>query len=117
MHSTHTTQISYASGLASISSSEEESCLVLQLFLLLLHCKKERIILTNFGHLSCIPLCSKSSSKVCQKFACTSNLLIILERCISLISLFKCERLDSSNSLCLMMLYSMLNDASIEACN
>ena len=42
---------------------------------ILMHCKKERVILTNFGHLSCTPLCSKSLSKVCQKFACTSNLL------------------------------------------
>ena len=32
-----------------------------------IHCKKERVILTNFGHLSCTPLCSKSMSKVYAK--------------------------------------------------
>ena len=49
-----------------------------------IHCKKERVILTNFGHLSCTPLRSKSLSKV----ICLHIKFTHLERCISLINLF-----------------------------
>ena len=53
----------------------------------ILHCKKERVVLTNFGHLSCTQNRCKSLGKVAiQNMYLHTNITTHLEKTISLLS-------------------------------
>ena len=70
------------------------------------HCKKERVVMTNFAHLSCTQYCCKPWVRYTKNVPHT-NLITHLERIHQFIKLFmiwNVEYIAVANSECLMML-------------